>query len=291
MKNLTSMVVVLDRSSRDSYVIDKAAAFARRFKARMELFLCDAEHEYALRHSYDPSGTAQSRQSCLADAERYLESLRRMIENGSFEVTSDAACESPLYEGIVKRVSRSFPDLVIKSPAGEHPGRRLTLSDNDWQLARACPVPLMLMNRRPWREPCRFAAAVDASTDETPGLARAILHMSEYLQIGCKSSLDVISCRRNGTTADERQAHEFRVRALARDVRVEGERVHVLDGDPEQVLPAFAAGRNYDLLVFGALTHRPGLAPLVGTLTSRLVDALDCDFLLVKPPKYALAAQ
>jgi universal stress protein E len=285
MKDLTSILVVLDRSVRDSYVLRKAADLARRFDARLELFLCDAEHEYQLRHSYDPGSVGKARELCLADAGHYLESLCHTVEDRSLQLTWDAACESPLYEGIVKKASRSGPDLVLKSPSREHPGRRPTLSDNDWQLARACPVPLMLVSARPWDEPCRFAAAVDASANETPGLARAILHNSEYLQMGYKGTLDVISCRPSGASEAEREEHAGRMRELAADIRVNADHVHVLEGDPEHVLPAFAASRHYDLLVLGALTHRPGLTSLVGTLTSKLVDVLECDFLLVKPGK------
>jgi len=48
---------------------------------------------------------------------------------------------------------------------------------------------------------------------------------------------------------------------------------------------AFAAHR-YDVLVLRAVTHREGLAPLVGSLTGKLVELLDCDFILVKPSAY-----
>ena len=48
------------------------------------------------------------------------------------------------------------------------------------------------------------------------------------------------------------------------------------------LLPAFAAERDYDAVVMGALTRRPGMVALVGTLTSKLVDTVACDFVLVK---------
>jgi hypothetical protein len=62
--------------------------------------------------------------------------------------------------------------------------------------------------------------------------------------------------------------------------------IHVLSGEPEVALPLFAADRGYDAVVMGALTHREGLSDLVGTLTSKLVERLDCDFVLVKPEGY-----
>jgi nucleotide-binding universal stress UspA family protein len=55
-----------------------------------------------------------------------------------------------------------------------------------------------------------------------------------------------------------------------------------LDGQPETALPEFAAKRSYDVLVIGALTHKPDAVALVGTLTAKLVDIINCDFVLVK---------
>jgi len=40
--------------------------------------------------------------------------------------------------------------------------------------------------------------------------------------------------------------------------------------------------RRYDLIVLGALTHRKALTQLVGTLTGRLIERVNCDFVVVK---------
>ena len=55
----------------------------------------------------------------------------------------------------------------------------------------------------------------------------------------------------------------------------------MLSGDPDHVVPDFAAGQNYDAVVLGAVTHRKGIAGLGGMLTSRIADAVDCDLILV----------
>lgn len=285
MKSLTSILVVADRSERDARVLAKAVALAERFAARLELFLCDAEHEYALRHSYDPTSAAKAREACLSEARDYLDSLRKGLAAGGPNVSIDAICETPLYEGIVHKVQRSRPDLVMKGPGNGHRGGRIRLSDNDWQLMRTCPVPLMIVGPNPWNAPARLAAAVDVSPQETPGLTRAILNLAEHLQSGSDASLDVISCKHSAASAAEREQHVRTLHDLASEIRLTSDRVHLIDGTPEEVLPAFLSRRRYDVLVLGALTHRPGLTPLVGTLTSKLVDALDSDFVLVKPER------
>jgi len=56
----------------------------------------------------------------------------------------------------------------------------------------------------------------------------------------------------------------------------------VLSSGPETTLAGFAVARGYDVVVLGALTHRRTLTSLVGTLTRKLLDALDCDLVLVR---------
>jgi universal stress protein E len=173
----------------------------------------------------------------------------------------------------------------MKNAAGAHPLRRFALDANDWQLMRACPATLMLSRGKLWGEYPTLAAAVDVSEQETAGLAHAILETSQCLARS-SAQVDVLYSERVESDVAGREARRSVLQGLAREANIDGERVHILSGNPEQALPVFAAGRRYDVLVMGALTHRKGLASLVGTLTSRLVEFLDCDFVLVKPDSY-----
>jgi universal stress protein E len=239
-----------------------------------------------LRHAYDSTGVEVARQRCLAESHRYLEKFRNAEICGDVQMSVDAVCESPLYEAIVHKVLRSRVDLVMKSASGTPSQGRLTLEANDWQLMRTCPVTLMLTRGTHWREGPRFAAAVDVSRQETPELPRSIVETSAYLASGSRAQLDVLYSERVNTSADEQQAHSVALRHLAGEARTDGEHVYILSGDPEQTLPAFAARHEYDVFVLGALTHKKGIVTLVGTLTSKLVETLKCDFVLVKPDGY-----
>lgn len=287
MDKLSSIMVVVDRAGQNRHALAKAMVLARHFHAKVELFLCDSEHAYTLRHAYDARGVEMAREACLSDGRSFLEALRSGIAADDIEITTFTACESPLYEGIVHRVLEACPDLVIKMATGEHPMQRFTLDANDWQLARTCPVPLMLTRGRPWQPQPHFAAAIDVSEQETAGLAHAILSTSEYLALGCNADLEILYSERSGGQDPEAAKRATKLRKFAYDSNVKKENVHILEGDPDETLAGFAAKRHYDVLVLGALTHRKGPAALVGTLTGKLVDALDCDFILVKPGAYS----
>src|SRR5690242_5563178 len=118
MKTPSCLLVVLDRSSSDPAVLAKAGMLARRFGARLELFLCDAEHAYALKHDYEPDHREAVSRECIAQAIAYLTGLRASAGLQGTGIALSAACESPLYEGIVRRVTQSPPDMVIKHAGG-----------------------------------------------------------------------------------------------------------------------------------------------------------------------------
>jgi universal stress protein E len=283
MEKLTYILAVLDRSEGDRRLLAKAAALARRFGARLELFLCDAEHAYALKHEYEPSHSDEVRRACMTQAMEYLSQLQASLGLRDVQTTISAACESPLYEGVVRKVLESRPDLVIKSASGVLSLARPVFDPNDWQLMRKCPATLLMSRGRTWRTKARFAAAVDVSAEETAGLAGQILETARALKAACGADLDVLYAEHGGVERGAGQVRAAALRKLAQQSDVDANDVHILEGDPEKTLPNFVRDRDYDALILGALTHHHGTVALVGTLTSSLVDAVDCDFVLVKP--------
>jgi nitrogen fixation-related uncharacterized protein/nucleotide-binding universal stress UspA family protein len=118
MQPVSCILVVVDRSPTAADALAKAVRLARKFKATVDLFMCDTEHAYTLSQAYVPAGVEEARGACIADAYRYLETLRQSASAPDVNIKVDAACESPLYESIVRKVMRAQPDLVIKNAHG-----------------------------------------------------------------------------------------------------------------------------------------------------------------------------
>jgi len=282
MKRPTYVLAALDHSSADAGLAAKASELATRFDAWLELFLCDAEHAYAMKHEYEPSHNVEFRRDCMDHALAYLTDVGHTLKLPRERLSVSAACESPLYEGIVGKVQKCQPDLVMKSAGGLESGSRRILDSNDWQLMRRCPATLMLNRGRIWRTRPRIAAALDVSAEETPGLARNILETAEALCSVYDGELHVIYSAPPGVEQKTRNAHVSTLRKLAQASNVGSDRIHILDGQPEATLPTLVAEKAYDVLVMGALTHKPGAVALVGTLTMKLVETVNSDFVLVK---------
>ena len=189
--------------------------------------------------------------------------------------------ERPLHDRILEHVARTRADLVVKAPAGPHALRRFTLTDNDWRLARACPVPLLLARGRSWEDPVRFAAAVNVAHDEHAGLARGILHAAGFLALGLRGHLDILYTETETQDEPLRVARAVRLSQLVREFHVGCERIQMFAGEPEARLPPLLAARNYDILVLGGRSRRRGLAQLAPGVISRVMEATDSDILLV----------
>ncbi|MGA7540553.1 MAG: universal stress protein [Steroidobacteraceae bacterium] len=277
---IRSILAAVDRDGHQAKRVGvKAVTLARLTGAHLELFLCDADTAFSGQHQYEPAAAARANESSLTESRRYLETLRRGLEAGDIEVSQSVACESPLYEGIVHAVQRSHPDLVIRgAPAGA------PLEPNDWELVRACPVPLLLTRGRAWKTPPVIAAAIDVSPGESAELTRAILRAAAHLAKVAGGTVELVHAGQCDEAlppaADSRRAA---LAERARDADLEGVQCHLIAGEPAAALQEFSTRRGFDLIVLGALTHRKTLTALVGTLTGRLIESLDTDFLLVKP--------
>jgi universal stress protein E len=282
MPRVRSILIVVERAGDISALMSKAVALARSLGARVELFLCDSEQAYVLGHAYDRDGVVAARTASEASARRYLSDLRDRAGADDLEMTLDAQCESPLYESVVRKVLRSGPDMVIKPVASADPRRSGVPDANDWQLMRTCPATLMLSRLGSWRDPPRFAASIDVSETESAEIAGSVMEAAVTLARGFGAKLHVVYGERGSLPA----ARLERLRQLCDRAGVEPHRMHVLSGQPEHSLTEFLADQGYDALILGALAHRGGATTPVGTLTSTLLDALDCDFILVKPPSY-----
>ncbi|MEP7242070.1 MAG: universal stress protein [Gammaproteobacteria bacterium] len=281
MDKLTSILVVIDPADGSRHVVAKAMVLARHFRARLELFLCDPEDGHSLRHAHDKMSPEEAQSGRLSRLQRYVDAVGRSLAE-DVPITTHVASEGPLCASVVHRVHEMCPDLVVKSAAGHHPMQRFSLDANDWQLAKACPVPLMLTRGRPWSARGRFAAAVDVADAAGSGLARSVMEAAGFLTLGCHGQLDVLYCEQEAKDSVAVEAHWETLGRLVRKFQVGVESQHVIAGAADDVLPGFADSQNYDLMIIGALTRRQGIGPLMGTLTSRLIDALACDFVLVK---------
>ena len=82
----------------------------------------------------------------------------------------------------------------------------------------------------------------------------------------------------------ERAAFE----AFRRNMRVPRTRAHLVEGNPAKQIPRLAHALGADLVVMGALSRSGLQRVFIGNTAERVLGALKCDVLVVKPEKFGL---
>jgi universal stress protein E len=285
------ILVVIDPTAERHPALERGRALALAFGARVELFTCYTRH-----------GIGQMRLD-----EMGLERLANGLREQGIDTVTEEMSDATIHGGIIRKVLRSRPALVLKDTHPHSLLRRTMLPNTDWQLIRLCPAPLLFVRAGEWHQPPNIAAAVDIAWpgDKPAQLDELLLSAAESFALATRGTLHAVhaylpeaelAMTPAGTDgapmrdADVVDYGEARVRRLFADLlathdmpRVHG---HVLTGPPADVLVDFARDNAIDLLVMGALVRGWMYNLMVGSTTERVLDLLPCDVLVMKPADF-----
>jgi universal stress protein E len=213
---------------------------------------------------------------------------------------------------VTQRVLEEGFDLVVRLAARD---RHEAPDADDMHLVRKCPCPIWLVNMARDREYRNIAVAVDRDIFESGGaassfamdLARAALRIARIegahlhvLHAWEPFGADLLDDPALGVDAaaleayidGQRDNHKRWLAGLNRELLgappAAGSSVstHLLDGRPEQAIPAFLEVLDADLLVMGTvgITTVPGM--FIGNTAERILQASALPVLALKPPGF-----
>lgn len=287
---------------------DKVARLSAAFDAQLELFHCAFDTDVAHSSLFEPARTREQIHQQVVRGRRELERTAEPFRARGVRVRTSVRWDSPLHEGIVRQVLRHRPLLLIAESTRRARAERLFLSHTDWRLIETCPCPLLLLKtRRPYAEPLVLAAVDPGHTHDKPAaLDDQILDSAARLTEALSGTLLVFHARtpwEEATRTDtelrdlpeyrDEQIHqaylaraEAHVVELAERHNIARQQVHVEDGHAAQALPRYAARRNADIVALGAVSRSRLRRAFIGHTAERVLDALDTDVLIVKPPGF-----
>jgi universal stress protein E len=299
------LVAVKNLESRSIPAVAKAAQLARAYGADVELF-----HSVEVPLYLDPYAVVSRRPQQLQQllqrqASRRLERLAGRLQQQGVHATVSVECDSPAYDAIVRRALHTETDLIVASHhAGEQraPWLRLT----DWELVRLSPLPVLLVkNSRAYRRP-RLLMAVDPTHAfaKPARLDRSILDVGtslsnalhgtlyavhafpfiplEILAPGAKAPVVTQDALKRAQQRAERSA-KAHMEALLRDSGIAASRRYVIAAHPIDAIEAAVRRSRSAIVVMGAVSRSGLKRLLIGNTAERILDALTCDVLVVKP--------
>lgn len=184
-------------------------------------------------------------------------------------------------------------DLLIHNTRRHSALSRMFLSNDDWQLVRCCPIPLLLVKENAWKEQPVLLAAVDPkhSRHKPAGLDHKILRVSEHIARNLDGKVMVMHSFNeiplSGTYMKEaREEHKAAFDRLMADFDIPEDQCHLVEDAPEYGLQQLEADLHVDLIVMGAISRSLVSDVFIGNTTERVLDYLESDVLILKPDDF-----
>ncbi len=275
-------------------------------ESEVELFSCVYSAGLAGSHLFDAESRQHAVQALLRKVEKGLMSHVDKLQQQGVKAGADVYWDRDSAEGLVRKVLRYQPDLVLHAPEAHANALQQLLSAPDWRLLRQCPAPLLLSKKPHWNDRPVIAAAIDPFhlDDEAARLDQRLLQHAAGLAQQLDGELHVLhvfNTLPHSAIFDEhlvvdyealqkkvRLEHHARIDELIKPygLSVEDPCVHLLEGELHHLVPAWAEEKLVDVLVMGSLARGFIDRLLLGSSAERLMDRVSCDLLVLKPDSF-----
>jgi universal stress protein E len=292
-------VQALDRSSRG--LLRKAAVLARTRG-------CDLELVHVIALPYAPAvsrrpNLRQAAQEIVEDSKQKLLELASSSELKGIPTDATVTWDYPAADGLVRQVLKRRPQLLLAESQRHARLARPFLSNTDWDLIRKCPCPLWLSKSTRKLDGPVIAAVDPMHAHAKPSAlddvilqyalqtaqnrpARVVAFHAYTLPVPPKADGSV-EAYWLGMSEEEieqyqamlQQAHD----RLSVRYRIPAKNRLVVAGDPASALPRIVKKQRASVVVMGAVSRSALTRLFIGHTAERVIDALECDVLVVKP--------
>jgi universal stress protein E len=290
-------------------VLSKAIQLAKGLGAELELFY--RAFDSAIVHP-DKPGVHQpvpDIRAYVEERQRQLQTLAEELRATGLRVTARVEWDTHSDDGIIREVLRRQPTFLVIESFPKTPADGVLYYQNHHRLIESCPCPLLLIrSAQPYPAHPRVLAAVDPmhAHAKTAALDDAIVTAACKISAALSAEVHLFHARAQWAKithqirgpdwipdvlkVENQVVYEASVQSqlaeLARLHSLPVQRLHLVDGDVRDCLPSFIQADAVDILTLGALSRSVMQRILLGETALRLLDRLDCDMLIVKPPGF-----
>lgn len=302
------VVAVRSPENKRQVAIAKAAELARRCGARVTLL-----HAFSMPYPL-PSRIPVNSDDILGmvanERRKQLALLAKPLRALGLKVDCKVVWDFPSAEAIVRHVLATKPDLLVAESHRHTRVGRWFLANTDWELIREAPCPVWFVKHKRFPRSLKFLVAVDPTharakptrlDDRLLGTAAvamrqlggkaALVHAEDVMQVLPKGFLAEVMIPQAAVVAAERSRTAVRAaigRLATRHGMNDAEQV-VRPGLPAEVIAGAVKAVKADVLVMGVMSRRGLKRSFVGNTAEEVIDAADCDILVIKQAGFKTA--
>ena len=233
-----------------------------------------------------------------------LRMLIAPISEEGINITSSILWGTPFIE-IIREVIRNNRDLVMLSPRKEGRIKEMLLGSRIMHLMRKCPCPVWAVKPTGSRRYTHIIAAVDVVpvNEESSTLNTTIMELASSLSETENSMLHIVHCwvpyyertshSRFGFSQDvaTKMIHDTKnllkkwLDELVKKVDLTSikYKVHLLEGEPGDLIVQQAKNHQADLVVMGTVSRTGISGFFIGNTAEKILHKLNCSVLAIKP--------
>ena len=312
MQTLNKILVCLDPNRDEQPALDRALYLAKKFDASIELLLVVYNRALLTNLFFNSEQLESAKSGYINSQKRWVETYLNDPRYADVKRTYEVIWHKPLYEAIIQQAKKVGADLVIKSTHYHPTINKIFFTPNDWQLLKACPIPLILAKSKTNHEYQHIMAGIDPAnshgkpTNLDKLIVETMVNLSDkldakghvahcYAPIEYQMWSDIgmgmgVGMGPTDFTMGENNYSEY-VNELKAGIQhqfdnvvkpfsLPQENLHLVEGYPEKRLPEMVEELNIDLLVLGSVYH----SGLVGSTAEKILDLVECDILSISAP-------
>jgi universal stress protein E len=299
------LVAIKDPRAKSHPAVAKAAAIAAALDAKLQLFHAIDVPVYPDLGVVDGLPLPQVERRQRDAYQLLLEGIAAPLRRKGLSVTTAVEWDFPRHEAIIRSAAHFGANLIVVADHATVHHVPWLLRYTDWELLRASPAPVLLVKSpRPYRNPVILAAldptrafgkpaALDNeilrfSATLADALHGAVHAVHGYVPVPANLSAAVLS--KPGelekiVAAAESQAFGALSKA-AEPLGISRARLHVVGRHPTDAVLEVATETRSQIVALGSIS-RSGIGRFfLGNTAEALIDRLDCDILVVKPPQF-----
>jgi universal stress protein E len=291
--------------------IVKAIRIAKSFGASLELFHAISSPVFLSLAPLMDASIESLRAKSVEHVRKRLAKYTAVARKHGVKLEYSVAWDYPPHEAIVRRAAAIGADLIV---AEGHKGTRTRawlIHLTDWELLRTSPLPVLLLkNGRPYRHPVTLAAVDPGHTHAKPAdLDAKVVAAAKQFSQALRGQLQVMHANNPPTLAlvagdpainaasvtltyeELSKADRDAFEKFLTSSGVPARRASVVEGHPALAIPFAARKLHAGLVVMGAVSRSGLKRVFIGNTAERVLNALPCDVLVVKPDSFESRVQ
>jgi universal stress protein E len=207
------------------------------------------------------------------DREWFTNELLQPLEESGLEYTLEISWSDDWYGSILKAAEDCGADMIMLPMMKKPRGTERMLNESVWRLLRtaSCPVLIVQPGAQSKRNTVLAAVNFQSHKEEYKMLNDLIIGRGQWIAKTYEADMHVVNAYSDSLNYPDRAL-------LAQQTGVDTAKIHVKNGDPDQVIADVSKDINADIVVIGT---RSRFSRWRGNTVEKIVTKVDCDILTI----------